>query len=149
MSTPRGAATRGPVTICGTPSKSSSPASTRSIPPIHLISVVLPAPLSPTRAVTSPAFAVTWTDDNTLTGPNDLSTPRSSNVAAMSVADAVGGAQLLQCRGRAYGRGGQIAIGHRLGDVRLGDHCGRGQERGHLTAVRRVPGRCRRRRLLP
>src|SRR5919107_2573824 len=117
------------------------------MPPIHLISVVLPAPLSPTRAVTSPAFAGRWTDDNTLPVPNDLSTPRSSNVAVMSVADAVGGAQLLQCRGRADGRGGQIAIGHRLGDVSLGDQRGRGQEGGHLKAVRRVLDHRRRRRL--
>ena len=47
---------------------------------MHLTNVVLPAPLSPTRAVTSPAFAVKFTDDNTWTGPNDLSTPRSSSV---------------------------------------------------------------------
>src|SRR5919112_1774205 len=119
------------------------------MPPIHLINVVLPAPLSPTRAVTSPAFAVKWTDDNTLPGPNDLSTPRSSNVAVTLVTDAVGGAQLLQCRGRADGGGGQVAVGHRLGDVSLGDHRGRGQERGHLAAGRRVLGGCRRRRLLP
>ena len=47
---------------------------------MHLTNVVLPAPLSPTSAVTSPAFAVKFTDDNTWTGPNDLSTPRSSSV---------------------------------------------------------------------
>src|SRR4029450_13096822 len=50
------------------------------MPPIHLTNVDLPAPLSPTRAVTSPAFAVKFTDDNTWTGPNDFSIPRSSSM---------------------------------------------------------------------
>ena len=47
---------------------------------MHLTSVVLPAPLSPTSAVTSPALAAKFTDDNTCTGPNDLSTSRSSSM---------------------------------------------------------------------
>ena len=47
---------------------------------MHLTNVDLPAPLSPTSAVTSPAFAVKSTEESTWTGPNDLSTPRSSSV---------------------------------------------------------------------
>ena len=47
---------------------------------MHLTRVVLPAPLSPTSAVISPAFAVKSTDESTWTGPNDLSISRSSSV---------------------------------------------------------------------
>src|SRR4029450_2160657 len=55
------------------------------MPPIHLTNVDLPAPLSPTRAVTSPAFAVKFTDDNTWTGPNDFSIPRSSSTGMVGM----------------------------------------------------------------
>src|SRR5258708_24599764 len=109
------------------------------MPRMRLRSVVFPAPLSPTRAVTSPAFAVKSSDDNTWTGPNDFSIPRSSSrgVAVMSChllgpawggrrrgldptvdagsrrgLDAVGGAQLHERGGRADRRGGHVAVGH-------------------------------------
>src|SRR5215475_12002943 len=49
------------------------------MPPMHLTSVDLPAPLSPTRAVTSPARAVKSTLRRTCTGPKLLSSPRSSS----------------------------------------------------------------------
>jgi hypothetical protein len=42
------------------------------VPPMHLTRVDFPAPLSPTRAVTSPAYASKLTSFRTLTGPNDL-----------------------------------------------------------------------------
>jgi hypothetical protein len=66
---------------------------------MHLTNVDLPAPLSPTSAVTSPAFAVKSTEESTWTGPNDLSTPRSSSVglAVMSYH--------LLCRARGGRRG--------------------------------------------
>src|SRR2546421_10822957 len=49
---------------------------------MHLTSVDLPAPLSPTSAVTSPACAVKSTSRRTCTGPKLLLMPRSSSRGA-------------------------------------------------------------------
>ena len=46
---------------------------------MHLISVDLPAPLSPTRAITSPARASKSTSVSACTEPNDLESPRTSS----------------------------------------------------------------------
>src|SRR6185369_9382105 len=48
------------------------------MPPMHFTSVDLPAPLSPTSEVTSPALAAKSTSFRTCTGPKLLFTPRSS-----------------------------------------------------------------------
>src|SRR5207253_781690 len=48
------------------------------MPATHLISVDLPAPLSPTSAITSPFRTSRSTSVNACTEPNDLETPRSS-----------------------------------------------------------------------
>src|SRR5512139_3179318 len=48
---------------------------------MHLIRVVLPAPLSPTSAVTSPALTVKSTSCSTWTGPKLLFTPVSSRIS--------------------------------------------------------------------
>src|SRR5881392_2524716 len=44
---------------------------------MHLISVDLPAPLSPTSAITSPSFTSKSTSVSACTEPNDLERPRS------------------------------------------------------------------------
>src|SRR2546421_4928294 len=54
------------------------------MPPTHLTRVDLPAPLSPTRAVTSPAWAVRSTSRRTWTGPKLLLIPRSSRRGAVT-----------------------------------------------------------------
>ena len=51
---------------------------------MHLISVDLPAPLSPTSAMTSPAFTERLTSVSACTEPNDFETPRSSRVGTSS-----------------------------------------------------------------
>src|SRR4051812_20406383 len=48
------------------------------MPAMHLISVDLPAPLSPTRAITSPSRTSKSTSVSACTEPKDLETPRSS-----------------------------------------------------------------------
>src|SRR5919201_4804239 len=52
------------------------------MPATHLISVDLPAPLSPTSAITSPSRTSKSTSVSACTDPNDLETPRSSRVGA-------------------------------------------------------------------
>src|ERR1700709_2716298 len=131
---------------------------------MHLTIVVLPAPLSPTSAVTSPALAVKSTEDRTCTGPNDFSTPRSSSVGVSVTSQSpahhvvvglepivrlqphskgltrsagrntVGVAQLHQVRGRADGSGGGVTVGDRERDVGLRDGGRRRQVRRHLAA---------------
>src|SRR5436305_11873324 len=64
----------------GLPSKSTSPSSNGWMPAIDLISVDLPAPLSPTRAITSPSRTSKSTSFSACTDPNDLETPRNSSV---------------------------------------------------------------------
>src|SRR2546429_9777597 len=49
------------------------------MPPTHLTSVDFPAPLSPTSAVTSPAYTVKSTSRRTCTAPKLLLIPRSSS----------------------------------------------------------------------
>ena len=51
---------------------------------MHLISVLLPAPLSPTSAVTFPAYASKSTSLSTCTGPNDLFIPRSERIGSLT-----------------------------------------------------------------
>src|SRR3954471_3430238 len=73
---PRCVASSGREMCTSRPSHSNVPESAGPAPEIVLINVDLPAPLSPTRATTSPA----WTSKSTLpracTGPKDLLTPR-------------------------------------------------------------------------
>src|SRR5437763_16750853 len=52
---------------------------------MHLISTDLPAPLSPSSAVTSPARTSKSTSVSACTGPNDFETPRISSSARPSV----------------------------------------------------------------
>src|SRR4051794_39091984 len=75
------------------------------MPPMHLTSVDLPAPLSPTRAVTSPAWALRAMSCRTWTGPKLLSMPRNSRVGVSVMGEAPG-----DWRGgpRATGGGGPL-----------------------------------------
>ena len=74
----------GPWIATGSPSNSTSPASIGWMPATHLTSVDLPAPLSPTSAVTSPARTVKSTPCSTCTGPKCLSTPRSCRIGSVT-----------------------------------------------------------------
>src|SRR5437588_234059 len=60
------------------PSKAISPESMAWMPATHLISVDLPAPLSPTSAITSPFRTSKSTSVSACTEPKDFETPRSS-----------------------------------------------------------------------
>src|SRR5690349_4980417 len=55
------------------------------MPAMHLMSVDLPAPLSPTRAITSPERATKSTSCRAWTEPKDFETPRSSRRGGCSL----------------------------------------------------------------
>src|SRR2546423_9068338 len=61
----------------GFPSKRISPLSGLWMPATHLIRVDLPAPLSPTSAMTSPSRTSKSTSASACTDPNDFEMPRS------------------------------------------------------------------------
>src|SRR5580704_6233761 len=73
---PRFAASFGECKWTGLPFHSIWPLLGSWMPAMHLISVVLPAPLSPTRAVTWPTGTSRSTPVSACTGPNDLPMPR-------------------------------------------------------------------------
>ena len=77
-SIPRSAAAFGLWIDTGLPSKKIWPESIGWMPATHLIRVDLPAPLSPTSAITSPARTSRSTSVRACTEPNALVTPRSS-----------------------------------------------------------------------
>src|SRR5919206_3078640 len=58
------------------------------MPATHLISVDLPAPLSPTSAMTSPSRTAKSTSCNACTDPKCFETPWSSSVGEVSVTEA-------------------------------------------------------------
>src|SRR5262245_26553924 len=68
--------------VTGSPSKRISPSSIGWMPAMHLINVDLPAPLSPTSAITSPSCTSRSTSVSACTDPNDLVTPRGSRRGA-------------------------------------------------------------------
>src|SRR3954452_16893184 len=84
---PSAAASRGLPISTGSPSNSITPLSTGGMPPMHFTSVDLPAPLSPTRAVTSPACASKFTSRSTWTGPKLLWTAFRDRVGCVVTAD--------------------------------------------------------------
>src|SRR3954465_2931529 len=88
------------------PSKRTSPLSMLLIPAMHFTSVDLPAPLSPTSAVTSPAFTVRSTSWRTCTGPKLLFSFRISRSGSV-----------ICCPSRRCGRAGADWCG--LVDTRL------------------------------
>src|SRR3954470_79466 len=84
---PRALACLGPWTWTSWPSQTMVPPSKGWMPAIDLISVLLPAPLSPTSAVTCPRWASKSTPRSTCTAPKLLSTwRRDSNGCPCAVA---------------------------------------------------------------
>src|SRR2546425_10104688 len=109
-----------------------------------LISVDLPAPLSPTSATTSPADTSNWASVSACTAPNRLLIPRSSSrgvraSAADGSAIAEGAAiALFNVRGLTRGLVALADLGHGVRSVELvldnglGDRLGRAAaRRGH------------------
>src|SRR3954454_20611430 len=90
------------------------------MPPMHLTNVDLPAPLSPTSAVTWPGYTTKSTSRSTCTGPKLLSMPRSSSrgvsVTTVPFHDRAGGRH-----GTPTGR---IGVGQSLLDTGLRAHGG-------------------------
>ena len=81
VSTPRSRATLAPWPEHTLPSINTSPVSGLVTPEMIDTSVLLPAPLSPTRASTSPRRSSTETPRSAATGPYRLLTPRTTSVA--------------------------------------------------------------------
>src|SRR4029077_1339114 len=79
------AASFGPWIWTSSPSNRISPLSGECVPAMHLISVDLPAPLSPTSAITSPLRTSKSTSVSACTDPNDFVMLRSwrSGVSVM------------------------------------------------------------------
>src|SRR4051794_23341470 len=73
---PRSLASLGPCTLTGLPSNSYSPSSKAWMPAMPLIRVLLPAPLSPTSAVTLPGLTSRSTPRSTCTAPKLFWIPR-------------------------------------------------------------------------
>src|SRR3954454_20261147 len=86
--------------VTGSPSKRISPLSAVYVPATHLISVDLPAPLSPTSAITSPWRTSKSTSVSARTEPKSLEAARTSSVG---VWDSVMGG-FLPCGGGAAKR---------------------------------------------
>src|SRR5215218_11030438 len=84
---PRSAASLGPWMLTGCPSKRIPPLSIGWMPAMHLISVDLPAPLSPTRAMTSPGDTWKSTSNSAWTAPKLLETPCSSRTGVPVTCD--------------------------------------------------------------
>src|SRR3954452_23630172 len=80
---PSAAASFGPWMVTGRPSKTISPSSIGWMPAMHLISVDLPAPLSPTSAMTSPGATWKSTWYRAWTAPKLFDTPRSSRIGSL------------------------------------------------------------------
>src|SRR5215217_1982300 len=77
------------------PSNTTRPPSGAWVPATHLIRVDLPAPLSPTRAITSPGRTWKSTSVSACTEPKLFEIPRSSS----SGEDVVAGALVIEDRG--------------------------------------------------
>src|SRR5215210_7130846 len=99
-----------------------SPSSNGWIPATDLMRVLLPAPLSPTRAVTWPAYVSRSTPRSTCTAPKLLFTPRRDSTgcpcgvvcacaAESATAIAVLGAADPGVRARLLERGGAEVLG--------------------------------------
>src|SRR6476660_8083843 len=80
---PRAATSLGPCTVTGLPSNRYVPLSIGWMPAMALTRVDLPAPLSPTSAVTSPGYTWKSTSCRTCTTPKLLLTPRSSRMGSV------------------------------------------------------------------
>src|SRR5918999_693398 len=97
---PRRAASLGPWMFTSWPSKRISPLSNGWMPAMHLISVDLPAPLSPTSAMTSPLRTWKSTSNSAWTAPKLLETPTRSRTGVSSVTFVSPRSPLQRIRGR-------------------------------------------------
>src|SRR5215207_1767618 len=102
-----------------------SPPSNGWIPATDLITVLLPAPLSPTRAVTCPAYVSRSTPRSTCTAPKLLFTPRRDStgcpcVATFSVGEVAAAAMVVLGAGDP-GVGARLLQGSAGADVAGGD----------------------------
>src|SRR3954452_13798244 len=136
---PRCVASSGREMCTSRPSHSNVPESAGPAPEIVLINVDLPAPLSPTRATTSPAWTSKSTPPRACTGPKDLLTPRRRSrgvpcvfavpapawVSVAMVVSSSGDAGFLAAGGVGPGahlrRRHEPVLEHRVLDVVLGD----------------------------
>src|SRR6476661_7478203 len=92
---PRALLSFGLCTVTGLPSKVYSPASKLWMPAMPLIRVLLPAPLSPTNAVTRPGRMSISTPRNTSTAPKLLLTARSESRGAVGSATGTDSAAVI------------------------------------------------------
>src|SRR5579864_517291 len=91
---PASSASRGERKRTGLPSTRYCPSSGENTPASILISVLLPAPLSPSRQCTSPCARRSVTPDSAMTGPKYLSTFSSCRIRSdMAVSRASAPAQ--------------------------------------------------------
>ena len=74
--------------LTASPPKTISPESKPWIPATHLMRVVLPAPLSPTSAITSPSRTSKSTSVSACTDPYDFVIPRSWRSGGVSLTQA-------------------------------------------------------------
>src|SRR3954451_5190752 len=105
------------------------PSSGLFTPAIVFTSVDLPAPLSPTRATTSPGCTARSTSVSAWTAPNRLETPRSSSTGAL-IASAIGisgfsASVRVGSRSDRFGTGQGPPHGPGAGRRRRPDHRGR------------------------
>src|SRR4051794_12361932 len=107
---PSAAATRGSVKVTGFPSKVTLPLSMLWIPAMHFTRVDLPAPLSPTSAVTSPGYTARSTSRRTWTGPKLLLTPRISRIGSGTRTSLLIKVRTPHCKAMA---GRMLSSGHR------------------------------------
>src|SRR5215212_5592778 len=121
---PSAVADWGLLTCTGLPSNRYSPSSIWLMPAMVLIRVDLPAPLSPTSAVTLPAWAAKSTSVSAWTAPKRLLTPRSSSRGAPSPSGMVPPSQ----RGLGWSRAARSTRGCASGDAGL--LAGRGRRAG-------------------
>src|SRR5215218_759220 len=128
---PRSVASCGPLIRTSSPSNRIVPSSGEWIPAIAFTSVDLPAPLSPTRPITSPAWTAKSTRSKAWTGPNRLLTPSSSRSgvpSAISTGDSRFFAVGRVGTGAEFRGADEPVFDHRVLDVVLG-HCHRFEDR--------------------
>ena len=90
VSMPASRASTGLLKTTLTPSTRISPSSAVSAPDRHLISVDLPAPLSPMMASTSPGYSLRLTLARPTTCPNVFTRPRASSVGVPDIVGLAG-----------------------------------------------------------
>src|SRR5215471_18414923 len=135
MPMPAASASRAERNCTGTPSSRMAPSYSACTPAMIFISVLLPAPFSPTRPWISPAFRAKSTSLRACTPPNDLQMPDSSSSGTPPASTAIGS---LRRVGQDQTRSDQEVVFHPLHArrVRLGYHRPVGDDVLGYAAVR-------------